>query len=118
MIASVAATAPLTPPETGASMKGVPRAASRAPRSRVPTGDDELMSMTSVSFAARSRMQFLKLSFAPHSAVRTDLPSGSMVMMIFAAAPSSERLFATVTAPCSRFNAVVREASRSNTTSV
>ena len=44
--ASVPSMAFFTPPETGASTSGMPSFARSADSSRVPTGEDELMSMT------------------------------------------------------------------------
>jgi hypothetical protein len=45
MMASVPSAAFFTPPETGASTSGIPRFAKSAANSRVPSGEDELMSM-------------------------------------------------------------------------
>src|SRR5229473_1740279 len=88
MIASVPSTARLTPPETGASTRATPRAASSAPSSRVPTGADELMSMTSEPAARPARTPSL-LPAVPHSTFRTVLPSGSMVTTSALARPSA-----------------------------
>jgi hypothetical protein len=75
MIASVPSIALRTPPETGASSSGMPIFARSANSSRVPTGEDELMSTT-----IESRASFGARPFAPSSTSRTILPSGSIVM--------------------------------------
>src|SRR4051812_16652340 len=72
MIDNVASAALRAPPETGASTRAIPCSPSSAPSSRVPTGDDELMSMTMLPLASRG-------SASPITA-RTAFPSGSMVM--------------------------------------
>ncbi len=74
----------MTPPDTGASMSSWPRAASSAASARVPTGEDELMSIKTepgASPAATPR--------SPSSTSRTMSPFGSTVITTPAAAPSA-----------------------------
>ena len=75
MIASEPSTARFTPPDTGASIRAMPFAASSSARRRVSIGADELMSMTSAPGCSASAAPLL-----PSSASRTIAPLGSMVM--------------------------------------
>ena len=95
MIASSAETARLTPPETGASMSRSPRLASSGASSRVPTGDDELMSMTVAPRFIAPATQSRKESRAPQSTRRTMFPFGSIVITMSEPRPTSSRLAAT-----------------------
>ncbi len=80
-----------TPPETGASTSGIPSLARSACSSRVPTGEDELMSMTTEPLASRARER----RCAPSSTSRTILPSGSIVM-------TTRHAFASASGPAER----------------
>jgi len=86
MIASVPSTARFTPPETGASMNAKPAAIRFSPSSLVPTGADELMSISTVPGA--------RCGLKPSTAARTILPSGSSVMTAAAFATASATLAA------------------------
>ena len=79
MMASVPSFALTTAPETGASIRRTPLAARALASARVPTGSDELMSMTSAPLASAGSTS--------STASRTTSPSGSMVMS--ASAPSA-----------------------------
>ena len=74
------ASAPVTPPDTGASISVMPFAASSLPSAAVPVAPAELMSMTMPPFAMPSAMPPL-----PNTASRTFCPLGSMVMTYIAA---------------------------------
>ncbi len=69
MIASVAASAPAVPPDTGASRCSIPRASSRAAMSRVATGEMVAMSTTIVPGCAPSTMPFAPSATASLSAL-------------------------------------------------
>src|SRR2546428_145927 len=79
MMESVASAAFLTPPDTGASSIATPRSASRAPSSRVPSGDDELMSTRTLPRESPASRQSAAPP-APSRTVRTASPSGSIVI--------------------------------------
>ena len=87
MIASVPSTARLTPPDTGASIRQMPFAASSSARRRVSIGADELMSMTSAPGCSASAAPSL-----PSSASRTIAPFGSMVMTTDVPSAASPRV--------------------------
>jgi len=83
--ASVPSAAFALAPDTGLSSMWMPFFFSSAPSSRVTAGSDELMSMTRVPGAMPGRAAMI--------ALRTALPSGTMVMSTSAprAASSAER---------------------------
>lgn len=76
MIVSVPAVAPGTPPDTGASTRWTPRAASRAASARVRSGSDELMSTMMVPLA--------RLSSTSATTDSTTVESGSIRMTTLA----------------------------------
>ncbi len=73
------ASAPATPPDTGASISVMPRLAARAASTRVRAGSDELMSMTMVSL--------LRLASSPSASSTCSTTSESGRLRMTAAAP-------------------------------
>src|SRR3954465_13091559 len=72
MMASVAARAPTTAPDTGASSMSTPCASSAVPSARVPAGSHELMSTTIAPLRSAGS--------ASSTTSRTASPSGSIVI--------------------------------------
>ncbi len=75
MTVSLPLTARRTPPETGASISAMPRSASMPPSSRVSSGAEELMSITSAPSPSDAAAPS-----APSRAARTMALFGSMVI--------------------------------------
>ena len=94
MAASVASSARLTPPETGASTRPMPRSARAAPSSRVEVGSQELISTISEP-ARRSAAR----PPSPSAASRTAPALGSMVMTASLACANARKDAAT-SPPC------------------
>src|SRR5258706_215959 len=79
MMESVASAAFFTPPDTGASSIATPHSASCAPISRVPSGDDELMSISTLPRDSPATRQS-PVPPEPNTTARTAFPSGSIVI--------------------------------------